>query len=145
MKDRKFWQDWHWIRVRKAKKDLKAADLELANFSGSYDVTKEDAAEEEGRSLINRWGECDDDLALLDQEKLLRSARFWRVRIPSMSDKEAWGKFAFRYQCGKLTEKAAHEIRERIRERWLMAFGVVVGLSSIVQATYAVLAYHFPR
>jgi hypothetical protein len=45
---------------------------------------------------------CEDDLDILLQDRLIKSARFWRVNVPSVSDKDSWGKFTYRTPRPKL-------------------------------------------
>jgi hypothetical protein len=78
------------------------------------------------------------------QENLLLSAQFWRVYVPPRHQKEAW--FISPYKkLSTLTPEAKYRIRDQIRERRIVAFGVVVGFSSVIQAIYAGLAFHLRR
>jgi hypothetical protein len=90
----------------------------------SIDVAAADSEEEQLAIIAgNEIGRCEDDIGIILQDKLLRSARFWRIHVPSPSDKNVWARFPYRDKRPMLTSSAHHGIKEQIWQRWLIVFG----------------------
>lgn len=137
---RSFWDRWRWHRIRRARKEVRVAqdrlnaicELDTGENEGPLVATAQRAQDELGLR--------EDDLSILLQEKLLRSARHWRILVPSVWDKSSWNKSPSRKRP-MLKPEVAYGIREQILQRWVIVAVILFGLSSIVQAVFAVLSY----
>lgn len=90
--------------------------------------------------LGDQLGKLDDDVSILVQERLLKSARFWGIYVPPLIDKETWCRFSYR-KGFMLKKVGVYRIREQRLQRQMIFFAVVVGASSIVQTGCAILPY----
>jgi hypothetical protein len=97
-----------------------------------------DSVLSEGQRRIDNLGLREDELKLLLQQKLIFAARRWGVFVPYSP--ASWPKQAYKGRA--LTPEAEHNVSEQLLQRRLTLFAIVVGLSSVVQAVYAILSYH---
>lgn len=138
---KRFWHRWRWYRIRLAKEKIRLAESRFNAICERIPAEGDVCLEEEAREAGDIQAQYEDDIDILFQDRLIRSARRWRIHVPSPSDKESWGRFAYRKQRPMLKPAAAHAIHEQRIQRWLMLFGLLFGASSIVQAVFAVLSY----
>ncbi len=132
------WEKWLWWKIRKARKICRQAErrLDLESASAVYD--DEGNTNSTVDQLLQIASKHEEELNLLLQNRLIASARRWRIYVPSRSDKHVW----VNHYTGMsfLNTQAAHSIREQRRNRWLAIVGLVFGASSIIQAVCAVIS-----
>jgi hypothetical protein len=102
----------------------------------------EDDTPGEYQVLCHRLAAVNEDIELMRYEALAAQARRWRVYIsPTFEPREVWVKTDYRKRL-ILKPQAQHDVREQIWHRKLTVIGIVFGVSSVVQAVYAVLSFY---
>ncbi len=135
-----FWRQWQWYQIHEARVRLREAELAITCFD-DYDPQDLESCFMAASSAATVYAKCDDDLSILLQRRLIRSAHRWRIRVPSASDRTLWDKFPYRTNDRRLKPNSVHEIQETRIQRRVTAFGLFFGLLSAIQTVFAALTY----
>jgi hypothetical protein len=114
-KAKRFLRRQHWHRIHVAKKNLRDAERAIETAHGDFDPSEDGGMNPIAQSLVADYGVREDNLNILLQDKLLRSAYRWGIHVPSLSEKESWQRFPYRSKRWMLNLNYAYDQRP---ERW---------------------------
>lgn len=126
---------------------------DLSKIGKQYDTFLKSAADQEARDLLNsQWKhntwEDYEELDLLLTQQLESKAGFWKVGTPTKNysgmrhgEDSNW-KFSHVLDYAVLTSAGRDYVYRRLWERRIAVWALVVGLGSIIQTIYTVLAYY---
>jgi len=138
-----------WWHIRVVKETLKNIDEE-------YERKLEQESTEFGQREIKAkwhdiWAFNFEPIEDLLTKQLVKKARRWWVNPPPINHRALedykdpnWEHTRHR-RCIVLRPEAQEQIKQRIWTRRIEVAALVFGGSSIIQAFYAVLAYHWPK
>lgn len=140
-KKKRLWERERSWRLRQLRQQYSEIDAAIDALLETCDP--QEGTPVEFQTLSHKLAAVEEDIEWVLFETLVARAHRWRVYV-SREPKNLWVRTSYRKRL-ILTPQAQHDIRERIWHRKVTVIGIMFGVSSVVQAVYAVLSFHLHR